>query len=164
MVYSEWLLVINLGYPKYQKYRHDPITMPAVVSASNLEIGFDTSNPLLHISELEVNPGEVVSIAGPSGIGKTSILRTIAGLLSPISGSVEVCGSMLPARPERGSVGYIPQKLGLVRHSSVLSNVMLGSRAGSVRQNWKGNAIIAIEKMGLLEKKNEVIKILTLNQ
>ena len=158
MVSSEWLLVINLGYPKYQKYRHGPVTMPSVVRASNLEIGFDTSNPLLHISELEVNPGEVVSIAGPSGIGKTSILRTIAGLLSPISGSVEVCGSMLPARPERGSVGYIPQRLGLVRHSSVLSNVMLGSRAGNVRQNWKGNAIIAIEEMGLLEKKNEVIK------
>lgn len=132
--------------------------MPAVVRASNLEIGFDASDPLLHISELEVNSGEVVSIAGPSGIGKTSILRTIAGLLSPISGSVEVCGSMLPARPERGSVGYIPQRLGLVRHSSVFSNVMLGSRAGNVRQNWKENAIIAIEEMGLLEKKNESIK------
>ena len=132
--------------------------MSAVVAIDDLVVGFDKDTPLLSINHLEVKPGEVISITGPSGIGKTSLLRTIVGLLKPISGSVKVCGSPYPKRPERGSVGYIPQRLGLVRHSSVWSNVMLGSRAGNPKSSSRKNASIAIEEMGLSEKKYEPIK------
>ena len=131
--------------------------MPAVVRISNLEVGFQ-GHSLLSIDDFHVNPGEVLAITGPSGIGKTSLLKTIAGLLNPISGIVHVCGATLPQRPERGSIGYIPQKLGLVRHSSVWSNVMLGSRAGNPRSTSREHAMNAIEAMGLGEKKNEPIK------
>ena len=131
--------------------------MPAVVRISNLEVGFQ-GHSLLSIDDFHVNPGEVLAITGPSGIGKTSLLKTIAGLLNPISGTVHVCGATIPQRPERGSIGYIPQKLGLVRHSSVWSNVMLGSRAGNPRSTSREHAMNAIEAMGLGEKKNEPIK------
>ncbi len=131
--------------------------MPEAVRISNLEVGFQ-SHTLLSIEDFHVNPGEVLAITGPSGIGKTSLLKTIAGLLKPISGTVQVCGAIIPQRPERGSIGYIPQKLGLVRHSSVWANVMLGSRAGNPRSTSREHAINAIEAMGLGEKKNEPIK------
>ena len=131
--------------------------MPKVVSVTNLEVGF-RGNALLSIDDFQVNSGEVLAITGPSGIGKTSLLRTIAGLLKPVSGKVQVCGATIPKRPERGSIGYIPQKLGLVRHSTVWANVMLGSRAGNSRSTSRESAINAIQAMDLWEKKNEPIK------
>ncbi len=131
--------------------------MPEVMRVSNLEVGF-RGNALLSIDDFHVVAGEVLAISGPSGIGKTSLLRTIAGLLRPVSGKVQVCGATIPKRPPRGSIGYIPQKLGLVRHSTVWANVMLGSRAGNSRSTSKESAINAIQSMGLWDKKNEPIK------
>lgn len=131
--------------------------MPEVMRVSNLEVGFG-GNALLSIDDFHVDAGEVLAISGPSGIGKTSLLRTIAGLLRPVSGKVQVCGATIPKRPPRGSIGYIPQKLGLVRHSTVWANVMLGSRAGNSRSTSKESAINAIQSMGLWDKKNEPIK------
>ena len=131
--------------------------MQEVVRVSNLEVGF-RGNALLSIDDFHVVAGEVLAISGPSGIGKTSLLRTIAGLLRPVSGKVQVCGATIPKRPPRGSIGYIPQKLGLVRHSTVWANVMLGSRAGNSRSTSRESAINAIQSMGLWDKKNEPIK------
>ena len=105
-------------------------------------------------------PGEVVSIIGASGIGKTTLLRTIAGLVAPLEGKVNLNVK------KRGGLGYIPQKLGLVHHASVIHNVGLGARAGtSFREEpmtWVGRrnerVEIAIEQMGLTEKRNEPVR------
>ena len=130
--------------------------MPAVVRLENLEVGFRST--LLSIEKLEISSGEILAITGPSGIGKTSLLRTISGLLRPISGLVQVDGVRSPDRPTRGTIGYIPQKLGLVRHSSVWANVMLGSRAARSSSDSKERAVNSITAMGLEEKKYESVK------
>ena len=130
--------------------------MPAVVKLENLEVGFHST--LLSIENLEIGSGEILAVTGPSGIGKTSLLRTISGLLRPISGLVQVDGVKSPDRPTRGTIGYIPQKLGLVRHSSVWANVMLGSRAARSSSDSKERAVNSITAMGLEEKKYESVK------
>lgn len=90
-------------------------------------VGYPRHTPLLAHVDLDVRPGEVIGMVGVSGTGKTSLLKTIAGILPPRKGSVELLGRKAPRRPPRGTIGYIPQRLGLVTHSNVLDNVLLGT-------------------------------------
>ncbi|WP_129358755.1 anchored repeat-type ABC transporter ATP-binding subunit [Rothia uropygioeca] len=56
----------------------------------------------------EVGAGEFVALIGPNGTGKTTLLRTILGLVSPVAGKITVAGHA-PARA-RAALGYVPQK------------------------------------------------------
>lgn len=91
----------------------------------DLTIGYD--KPLISGINQKIHLGETIAILGPSGIGKTTLLRTIAGLIVPLSGEV------IHDFPRRSGIGYIPQRLGLVSHSSVRSNVALGARTRKPR-------------------------------
>ena len=129
-----------------------------ILTTQNLSVGYD--EVLISGITLKVLKGEVIAIVGPSGIGKTTLLRTIAKLVKPISGSI------YSEIPKRGGLGYIPQMLGLVRHASVYHNVDLGARAGTRiftgETSWfarrNDRTLSAIERMGLAEKVNEPVR------
>ena len=92
----------------------------------DLSVGY--KEPLISKINKKILPGESIAILGPSGIGKTTLLRTIAGLIRPLSGEIS------HNYPKRGGIGYIPQRLGLIRHSSVRSNITIGARTR--RSRW----------------------------
>ena len=94
-----------------------------LLELQGLYVGY--SNPLIEDINLSVKSGEVIAIVGPSGIGKTTLLRTISGLVRPLRGKT------LMNVEKRGGLGYIPQKLGLVRHASVEHNIALGAMSSS---------------------------------
>ena len=136
-----------------------------IVKLDGVTIGYDENNPLATIPSLLIKRGEILAIAGPSGIGKSTLLKTIAGLVSPLRGTIEVCGASLPKRPLRGDLGYIPQRLGLIRHASVMHNVLIGSRASMcastqifTSKEAKESARNAICEMGLEQKMWESVK------
>ena len=95
-----------------------------ILSLKNVSIGYEEE--LIHSIDLDVEPKEIIAIVGPSGLGKTTLLRVIAGLITQLNGQIT-----WKKVPKRGGIGYIPQRLGLVRHASVFHNVDLGARAGS---------------------------------
>ena len=74
-----------------------------VVHLDGVTIGYDKNKPLAEIPSLKIKNGEILAIAGPSGIGKSTLVKTIAGLVRPLTGDIEVCGVMAPRRPVRGS-------------------------------------------------------------
>lgn len=79
-----------------------------------------------------VEPGEAVALVGPSGAGKTSLLRLLNGSLRPTNGSVRIEATNLAdaqsgvLRELRARIGFVPQGLGLVPNLRVAQNVMAG--------------------------------------
>ena len=126
-----------------------------LLAISDLSIGF--KEDLVRDISLEVHSGEIIAVLGPSGIGKTTLVRTIAGLVRPRKGSFEL------HLPSQGGLGYIPQRLGLVRHASVYHNVNLGARASlplmkGKREERNERVISAVSALGLKEKIHEPIR------
>jgi ABC-type phosphate/phosphonate transport system ATPase subunit len=131
----------------------------SILSLKNLTIGYE--DELIHSIDLQVEIGDIIAIVGPSGLGKTTLLRVIAGLITPLNGEI----TWRKIR-KRGGIGYIPQRLGLVRHASVFHNVDLGARAGTTPSwnifRWSKERSIdvkeAIDEMGLSEKMYQPIR------
>ena len=82
------------------------------------------SEKVLDDVSLDVNAGEIVAIVGPSGTGKTVLLRIIAGLQEPDTGTVAIDGvDMTEASPEARGVGMAFQNFALFPHFSAFDNI-----------------------------------------
>src|SRR5688572_12774099 len=76
---------------------------------------------------LEVPTGELVALLGPSGGGKSTLLRIIAGLESADSGAVHLEGERVDhMAPSHRRVGFVFQHYALFRHMTVANNVAFG--------------------------------------
>ncbi len=103
---------------------------------------------------LAVAPGRCLALVGPSGAGKTTVLRIVAGLLHPDAGRV-ACGDGVwldVARgrdlpPERRQVGVVFQDYALFPHLSARDNVAFGAPGGA-RSDRRRRAQDALERLG----------------
>jgi molybdate transport system ATP-binding protein/molybdate/tungstate transport system ATP-binding protein len=79
--------------------------------------------------DLSIAAGEYLVLLGPTGVGKTVLVETIAGLHRPSAGRVLLAGADVTALPpeERG-LGYVPQDYALFPHLSVAGNIGFGLR------------------------------------
>ncbi|MGD0960486.1 MAG: ATP-binding cassette domain-containing protein [Methylomonas sp.] len=83
--------------------------------------------PALENISAQLWPGRITGLVGPDGAGKTTLIRLMAGLLAPTSGSIRI-GGLSPSRDAaklREFIGYMPQKFGLYEDLSVLENLEL---------------------------------------
>lgn len=74
----------------------------SLVNVENLSISYGAKTVLSHVS-LAIEPGEILTIVGPNGSGKTSLLRSIIGAVKPSRGRVTQASDL--------RVGYVPQRL-----------------------------------------------------
>lgn len=95
--------------------------------------------------------GQVVSLLGPSGMGKTQLLRILAGLQAPSSGSVRVGRELAPV--EVGRVGVVAQTCPLFEHRSVEGNLVLAGRGrGLGRAQARDEARALLARLGLSQQ------------
>jgi branched-chain amino acid transport system ATP-binding protein len=85
---------------------------------------------ILHGVSLEVGPGEVVGLLGRNGVGKSTTLKTIMGLVQPSQGAVLLDGDTITGLPPhklaRRGIGYVPEDRRIFRLLTVMENLRTG--------------------------------------
>lgn len=110
----------------------------------------DLSFDIRNLTRPGMNTGQVIALLGPSGMGKTTLFRILAGLDQPDSGSVQIGAEGKPV--ERGMVGVVFQNYVLFEHRTVLSNLAIAARRGGhERSTATTKAKESLERFGLSE-------------
>lgn len=114
--------------------------MNNILEISNLSHAYSKDSKSLTGINLNILPGERVSILGPSGCGKSTLLRLIAGLERPSEGDIKIKGievsskkSLVP--PEKRNVGLVVQDKALFPHLSVYANICFGIKKNKTKDD-----------------------------
>ncbi|WMJ79053.1 MULTISPECIES: ABC transporter ATP-binding protein [unclassified Sedimentibacter] len=92
------------------------------LTTNNITVSYGGSKIIEDIS-IELNEGEIVSILGVSGVGKTTLFNVVSGLINPDSGTVEIDGKNITGTT--GNVSYMLQKDLLLPYKTIIDNVSL---------------------------------------
>lgn len=87
----------------------------SVVSVKNLAVRYNASDIFSGVSFI-VEPGDYVALAGPNGSGKTTMIKTILGMIRPAAGDVFLFGNHISEFDKWHKIGYIPQRLNFNPH------------------------------------------------
>lgn len=124
---------------------------PALISFSEVAKEFRTAaGPLLAVRNvnLDVRPGEIVTLVGPSGCGKSTLLNMTAGLFSPTAGRVTYSGRLVTALNRR--TGYMTQNDHLLPWRDVQGNIAVPLEiAGASRTDIRARVATLIALVGL---------------
>ena len=104
----------------------------------------DLSFTIRNITRPNTQTGQVVALLGPSGMGKSTLFRVLAGLMKPTSGDVKIGAEAQEVRA--GMVGVVFQNYQLFEHRTVLGNLTIAAS-----QTCKSNAEACDKSMGMLK-------------
>jgi ABC-type nitrate/sulfonate/bicarbonate transport system ATPase subunit len=129
-----------------------------ILKVDNVSLAYD--RPILRDVSLEIHnitrpniqQGQVVSLVGRSGIGKTQLFKILSGLLQPDKGSVKIGADLHDVKA--GEVGVVPQNYILFNHRTILDNFKIGLRGSVIKLNEKEKASLIedyAQRFGLKE-------------
>ncbi|MDJ0732986.1 MAG: urea ABC transporter ATP-binding subunit UrtE [Nostocaceae cyanobacterium] len=111
-----------------------------MLQVSNLNVYYGESHILRNV-DLNVLPGQMVCLIGRNGVGKTTLLKTIMGLLKPRTGTINFAGQPIINksidRRARLGIGYVPQGREIIPRVTVKDNLLLGLEARPHGRNGK---------------------------
>lgn len=103
-----------------------------MLQISNLNVYYGESHILRNV-DLHVPAGKIVCLIGRNGVGKTTLMKTIIGLLTPRTGEIVLDGAVINPRPPhvraRMGIGYVPQGREIISRLTVEENLLLGLEA-----------------------------------
>ena len=102
-----------------------------MIHIKDLEFNYPSGEFRLNISDFQVSGGEKIAVIGPSGSGKTTLLNLIAGIITPLKGTVSVGDAQVSELGDRdrrdfriSSIGFVFQDFELLDYLNVLDNVL----------------------------------------
>jgi branched-chain amino acid transport system ATP-binding protein len=118
-----------------------------LLEARELHVYYGASH-VLHGVDFEIRRGETLGLMGRNGMGKTTLLRALLGLVKPRGGEVRVRGAELtgaePCRVARQGIAYVPEGRGIFPNLSVRENLVMAARAGvDGRRDWTYDRVLA---------------------
>jgi len=131
-------------------------TKKIVVKAKDLSIGFDNT-PILSNANFEVQQGEIFTILGGSGCGKTTLMRNLIGLETPLSGEIYINNTNITQahsdvkKQMKKDIGVMFQSGALLSSMSLLENVMLplNEHTKLSKKNKQAIALLKLMLVGL---------------
>jgi branched-chain amino acid transport system ATP-binding protein len=125
------------------------MTAPAPILAAEGLHAFYGASHVLHGVGLALAPGEAVSLLGRNGMGKTTLLRALIGLVPPRRGTVRVAGIEVTGRPPdaiaRLGVALVPEGRGVFPTLTVREHLVLAARRGpGGRIDWPLERVLAL--------------------
>ena len=114
--------------------------MTALLAGEGLHSYYGTSHVLRGV-DIALQPGETLGLMGRNGMGKTTLVRTLVGLLRPTRGEVLVDGQRMtgqaPSRIAQRGIGLVPEGRGIFANLSVKENLLLAARPGiDGKRDW----------------------------
>lgn len=111
-----------------------------MLQISNLNVYYGESHILRDV-DLNVLQGQMVCLIGRNGVGKTTLLKTIMGLLKPQTGKITLAGESItgksPDQRAKLGIGYVPQGREIIPRLTVKENLLLGLEAQSKGRTGK---------------------------
>jgi branched-chain amino acid transport system ATP-binding protein len=119
----------------------------ALLEARELHTYYGASH-ILHGVDFRIDRGETVGLMGRNGMGKSTLIRSMLGLVKPRHGEVWVCGTpMTGAAPylvARQGIAYVPEGRGIFPNLTVQENLVMAARAGpDGRREWTFERVLA---------------------
>lgn len=133
--------IVSSELEECQRYGAPAVStqMPAagfVLELHHVSFSYRPGFPVLHDINLSLRPGEAIVLRGPSGIGKSSLLDLIAGVLQPESGTIHV---------HQRDIAYVPQEVPIL-DESIRDNLLFGMRGISDDALMKALAIARLDQ------------------
>lgn len=129
-----------------------------MLEVKNINVSYGLVRVLWDVS-LTVREGEMVATVGSNGAGKTTMLKTISGLLRPSSGSIQFNGERLDQVPSYSviekEIAHVPEGRRLFPFSSVLWNLEIGAYASRARGNIRESLEFVFELFPVLKERQK---------
>ena len=133
--------------------------MDISVSIRNLSVTLGTNTKALDDISLDLGSGRAIGFIGPSGAGKTTLIRSIVGGISPSSGSVRVLGEVAGSAKLRKDVSYMTQELSVYPDLTVVENIKyFATMYGQSRSEIKNTVKVILKEIDLEDRAKSLVK------
>lgn len=130
--------------------------MGTMLTINDINVFYGAIHAIKGVS-LEVNEGEIVTLIGANGAGKSTILRTISGLLKPKTGTIQFEGQEIAGMPAheivKTGISQVPEGRRIFAEMSVLENLELGAFTRKDKDGIKADMELVFERFPRLKER-----------